>query len=491
MRKGNPVQRPCQLGLSASVIVALALGGAARALGGTYYLSATGNDGGGDGSRARPWRTIRHATDSVPDDGSTVILLDGLHNGTQSVGRHFGKVCTVRAEKPYGARLRSPSNRTTALTCYNCSNVTFQGLEVFGSGSTGGEYVVHVGTARAHHIVFDDCIIHDSYNNDLVKINDFTHHVAFRRCLLLNPNDHGGDEHFDINTCTDVTVEDSILLNDYAGSGRRGSNQSHAFVVIKNSGKTSDVTKRITFRRNVFLNWQGARDETYILLGEDGKPFDEAQQVMIENNLFIHNSPVQCWGTLLLKGGLRDVTFRANTVVGHPVTSRYAGAYAVMCLRIGKNPPMGDLVFTNNIWCDPTGQMPRFAVGHAGLFEPASKPLIRNNLYWNGGKEIPHEDKDVFAPARDPKKILADPRLGDPAKGVTLPRWDPAKRKFLSGQTTIRGELERLVALYGAIPADSPAAHAADPTSMPADDILARRRSPAPDIGCYESAGTN
>ena len=425
----------------------------------------------------------------MPDDGSTIVLLDGLYEGTQSVSRHFQKPCTVRAENPYRARLRSPPSRTTALYCYDCSNVVLRGLEIFGSGSTGGEYVVHVGTANAHHIAMEDCIIHDSYKNDLVKVNDRAHDVVFRGCIFFNPNDHGGDEHLDINTVSDIRIEGCILFNDYAGSGRRGTNSSHSFVVIKNSGSEPEVTRRISFRRNIFLNWQGRPDQAYLLLGEDGKPFAEAQQVMIENNLFIHHSPVRCWGTLLFKGGLNDVTFRANTVVGHPALRYYAG-YAVICQRIGANPPMGDMLFSNNIWCDPSGQMLHFAKGSDKVFAPDSRQVIRNNLYWNSGRQIPFDREDVFSPARDPKSHLADPRLGNPQEGVTLPRWDPAKAKFLSGQTTIRGEFERLVALYGAIAADSPAIHAAERSAMPADDILGRKRGPAPDIGCYERSAS-
>ncbi len=186
------------------------------------------------------------------------------------------------------------------------------------------------------------CVIHDCYNNDMIKINDATHHILFRNCVFYNQTDGEGFQHFDINTCTDVRLEDSIFFNDYAGSGRRSANRSQGFIVAKNSGSTPDVTRRIALRRNIFLNWDGKPDMAFILLGEDGKPFTEAQQVMIENNLFIHNSPVRTWGTLLYKGGLKDITFRANTVVGHPAV-KWTGAEAAVCLRIEKNPPMGDL----------------------------------------------------------------------------------------------------------------------------------------------------
>ncbi len=452
---------------------------------GTWYLSPFGSDSTGDGSRAMPWKTIGYAAERVPDDGSTIVLLDGLYEQPQSLGRQFRRPCVIRAEHPYHARLRSPAGRNRLLSCYGAANVTFRGLEFFGSGATQGEYLVHVGTAKTHHVAFEDCLIHDCYNNDLVKVNDLAHHITFRGCVFFNQTDHEGDQHLDINTVTDVAVEDSILFNNYAGSGRRSANRSQGFIVVKNSGSTPDVTRRIAFRRNIFLGWDGKPDQAFLLLGEDGKPFFEAQEVVIENNLFIHNSSVRSWGTLLLKGGLRDVVFRANTVVGHPVV-KWSGAFAMVCLRIDQNPPMGDLTFANNIWYDPTGGMPRFAMTDARVFAPGSKQVILNNIYWNGGKTIPAETKDILVPDRDARKHLVDPRIGNPGEGVTLPGWDGVKGQFHSGQKTIRGEFERLVRRCAVPSQGSPACGAADSSSMPLDDILGNPRGDRPDIGCFQ-----
>ena len=113
----------------------------------------------------------------------------------------------------------------------------------------------------------------------------------------------------------------------------------------------------------------------------------EAQEVPIENNLFIHNSPVAL-GYAALKGGLRHITFRANTVVGHPAV-KWTGAFAAVCLQIDQNPPIGDLTFENNIWCDPTGGMPRFSISDANVFRSRQQAGDANNIYWNGGKTIP------------------------------------------------------------------------------------------------------
>ncbi len=479
----DPVHRLSMFRIVIALCATVFLRAAVSSAGSTWYLSPSGSDSTGVGSREKPWRTIRFATGKVPDDGSTIILLDGLYEGAESVTRQFTNTCTVRAENPCRARLRSPADGNRALTCYDAANVAFQGLEIFGSGSTKGEYLVHLSTAKTHHLLFDGCIIHDGYNNDLIKINDFSRDILFRGCIFFNQTDHGGDEHFDINTVTDIAVEDSIFFNDYAGSGRRGENRGHAFVVIKNSGSTPDVTKRIAFRRNIFLNWQGLGDEAYLLLGEDGKPFIEAQQVTIENNLFIHNSPEKLWGTLLLKGGLRDVTFRANTIVGHPAV-KGAGAFAAVCLRIDQNPPMGALTFVNNIFSDPTGQMPRFTMSNPKHF--ATNPVILNNLYWNVGKDIPRETDDLLVPDRDPARCIADPQLPGFDPAISLPRFDPAKGEFPSGEKSIRNEFERLVARYAGLVEGSPAIHRADPTNMPKDDILGHPRSTRPDVGCFE-----
>jgi hypothetical protein len=73
--------------------------------------------------------------------------------------------------------------------------------------------------------------------------------------------------------------------------------------------------------------------------------------------------------------------------------------------------------------------------------------------------------------------------LGSQA-GLVLPRWNGSA--FLSGNTTIRQEFERLVNLYGNPAAGSPAVNAAASAQSPADDILGNPRGPNPDLGAFE-----
>ncbi len=208
--------------------------------------------------------------------------------------------------------------------------------------------------------------------------------------------------------------------------------------------------------------------------------------MLIENNLFIHNSPIQSWGALLYKGGLKNITFRANTVTGHPAV-KWTGAESAVCIRIDKNPPIGNLAFYNNIWCDPTGKMPRFSISRQKQFASDAKVTLRNNLYWNADKEIISDPEDVLAPDHDPKKVVANPRLDNLSEDVVLPRWDAIKGSFYSGRKSIREEFKRLVGRYAAPAPSSPAIGTADAANMPTDDILGNPRGRSPDIGCFES----
>jgi hypothetical protein len=300
-------------------------------------------------------------------------------------------------------------------------------------------------------------------------------------------NQEGSDEHIDANSIKDVVIEDNVFMSDYNGSGRPGDiGTTSAFVVVKDSNGNGDWvlgSERVTVRRNVFLNYEGTTGYGFIQLGEDGTSNFEAIDVLVENNLMLGNSSIRMRSPLGAMG-VRDVTFRNNTVVGDLPSY----AFAMRLYAYGDNQPNQNMHFYNNIWSDPTGTMGAGGSSGNDFSDTPSEQtvsfILDNNLYWNGGAEIPSDSGELVNYTDDANRILADPLLGGQA-GLVLPRWDPGTGQFADGSATISEAFERLVALYGTPDASGPVIDAADPAQAPADDILGQART-TPDIGAVE-----
>jgi hypothetical protein len=444
------------------------------------------------GTAAAPWATLDHASARVfatnPGGGCTVWFGDGVYTGSSSLYERFASPTWFKAMNRYRAVFQRPG---PVMQLFGARHMVFEGFRFTHSGPGAGGLVVQVqqdgGTGNwAEEIVYRDNVFHDSWNNDLLKINNGARNVRVEGNVFYNQT--GSDEHIDVNGVTDVVVADNVFFNDFAGSGRPNNNDTSSYVVIKDSGALISGCARIAVRRNVFLNWEGVAGSNFVLLGEDGQPFHEAHEVTVENNLMIGNSAHDMRSSFGVKGG-RNVTFRANTVTGNLP----ACAYAMRLNREGANPPNENVAFWGNVWSDATGTMGA-GCGGGNDFSDGAPPetvgvQLDRNLYWNGPQPIP--PGDVLSPlVDDARRIVADAGLNANQAAVVLPRW--AGTAFPSGSATIRQEFERLVAAYGVPAAPGPAVDQADVGRMPGDDILGRPRTrgAAPDLGAYETGGT-
>ena len=454
-----------------------------------FYVATDGNDNDGDGSPGNPWATITHAVETVPD-GSTILVQPGTYHGRVRLDEVFDQGILIRSEIPYQAKLRHSGNQV--LTCFYGSRITLEGFDIAHSPENSSALVIQIQDLLGvgpgigddgldpvvSYITLRDNIIHDSTNNDLLKINNGARNITVDGNMFFNQ--YGSDEHMDINSVVDITVQDNIFFNYNPADIDTGS-----FVLVKDSnGDSDDVegSERVTVRRNIFLNWYGSTGSNFLLLGEDGNAYYEAIDILAENNLMIGNSPNMIRAAFGVKGG-RDVVFRNNTVVGD-LPSR---SYAMRLNTEGGNPPNDNIRFYNNIWSDPAGSMGTEANSTADFAEvPDGQNLtieLDNNLYWNGVNPIPFDDQQMIQYTDDLNRIIGDPSLGNQA-GLVVPHWNGSA--FADGSISIREAFERLVNLFGAPAAGSPAVDAADPSHAPVDDILGAWRGSSPDIGAYE-----
>ncbi|MET0551641.1 MAG: Calx-beta domain-containing protein [Vicinamibacteria bacterium] len=454
----------------------------------THYVATNGTDGAGvPGSLTQPWRTLDFASARIlalGQSGAVVCFRNGVYTGGNSLYERFTAPTTFRAENAYRAVLQ---NAGTAMSLFGARNMVFQGFEIRHSGPGAGALVVQVQMSDAEDwsedVVFRDNVFHDSWNNDILKINNGARRVTVEGNVFYNQT--GSDEHMDVNSVTDVVIQDNIFFNDFAGSGRVNANDTSSFIVMKDSNADDDGqigADRITVRRNVFVNWEGGTGSNFVLIGEDGQLFFEGEDILVENNLMIGNTGNDMRAAFGVKGG-RNVTFRSNTVTGNLP----ALAYAFRINQEGSNPPSENVRFHNNVWSDNTGTMGATAGGGANDFSDGGPTevtglVLDRNLYWNGGAAIPPGDQ-VNPNVNDARRIVANPLVATNHAVIVLPRWNGTS--FVSGNATIRQEFVRLVNAYGAIPAGSPGHNQADPALSATDDILGNPRT-QPDVGAYE-----
>ncbi len=452
----------------------------------TFHVATTGIDTPAGGTTAAPWATITYALDRVPD-GSLILVAPGTYTGRIRIRGQFAQGVTVRSAVPYQARLRAAE---TVLTIYNdnadIEGITIEGFDIAHSGPGAGALVVQIQDGfnrETRRITLRDNILHDSHNNDILKINNGASQILVAGNLFYNQQ--GSDEHIDINSVDDVIVEDNVFFNDFAASGRPVPNDTASFVVVKDSNGSDDEylgARNVVIRRNVFLNWQGSIGSGFVLFGEDGTANFEAFDGLVENNLLIGNSANTMRSPLGVKGS-RDIVFRHNTVLG----DLPANAYATRINREGANPPIEAIRFAHNAFADPTGTMTDFSdTLPADLSTTRPSQLVRN-AYWNGGAVLPFDAGDVLNITNDAQRIETDPRLPSVAD-VQTPHWQSAQNQFAGGHATIREAFVALVEAYARPAAGSALLDAAAPGGdVPADDILGRQRpASGADLGAYE-----
>ena len=395
----------------------------------SFYVAAGGSDLTGNGSAGQPWASISHAVTQAAD-GSEIIVGPGEYTGQVRLDRQCASGIRIRSEVPYQARLRNSGSRV--VISFRGQNITLEGFDIAHATDNTAAVVIQIqdllgavpgsgdgSDPVVRGITLRDNILHDSTNNDILKINNGVRDITVSGNLFYNQQ--GSDEHIDINSVAGVVVQDNVFFNALPANG----NDTSAYIVIKDSNGNSDGltgARDITVKRNVFLNWQGSTGSNFLLLGEDGNAYYEAFEVLVENNLMIGNAQNIMRAAFGVKGG-RNVVFRHNTVAGDLPSL----AFAMRLNREGANPINREIALHNNIWSDPTATMGSEQNTGADFAEvPATgNTLISldNNLYWNGAAAVPLDSTQLIQISSDLNRVIGDPRLGSQS-AVLIPTWN-------------------------------------------------------------------
>ena len=454
------------------------------------FVSLSGHDYKGDGSRLKPWRTVDFAVFKAKDH-STIIVTPGIYEGSIRLKRKFSKSLLIKAEIPYLTKLTNNSRILAIVGA--ASNITIEGFEFSHINNKASPLLVHIdgygsyGTATVSNITLKNNIFHDSFNNDLLKINNGAKHIQVECNMFYNQGD--SDEHIDINSVENITISDNVFFNDFQKSDRKITYKSSSYIVVKDSNDNEDKiigSKNVKIHRNIFLNWQGSNGHGFILIGEDGKPYYEAENVNIYNNLMLGNSNISMRSPLGIKGA-KKINFYNNTTTG----ALPSNAYAIRVNREGSNKINSDIKLYNNIWSDASGTMGQGINEKNTDFSDILPNQLKNftldnNLIFNGSNSLPSSFFDKINPSDDKHLIHSNPVFPDNSMLIT-PVWLPIKGSFADGSFTVREAFTRLVLYYG-IPGNTAAIQSrVNDKYLPNKDILGSIRTLPHSVGAYST----
>lgn len=453
----------------------------------TFYVATNGVDQASAGTQQTPWASISYAIDQV-SDGDTIEVAAGTYSSRVRLDQQFANGIVIRSTQPYQARLRY--NAGAVVICYTCRGVTLEGFDIAHAGNNTGGLVVHIqdllgafngsnngSDAVVSNVTLRNNIIHDSTDNDLLKINNGAQDILVEGNMFYNQA--GSDEHIDINSTIGVTVQDNVFFNSVSQA------TTSSFIVIKDSNGTNDTVlgaQDTLVRRNIFFNWQGNDAQSFIRVGEDGTDNFEADGVLVENNLFLGNSSRLMRSAFTVQGS-RDVRFQYNTVTGD-LPSR---SYAARLLAVGSNKPNEQIVLVNNIWADPEGTMGAEGFSGSDVFDAVAEDndsvSLDNNVYYNGANPIPADVAQAVNLADDTNAIIGNPLLPT-LTGLTLPVFNGSQ--FAGGKLSIREVFLDLANRYGKPAAASVTVNQGSLANAPNEDLLGNARGARPDIGAVE-----
>jgi hypothetical protein len=460
--------------------VLLWLCGAAGAQAAEWFVSTTGSDSSGDGSLARPLRTLAHllAPERELLRAGDVVTLRG------PPGNNVYRENEVRLRLPL--TLRSYPGEWAVIDCPldvpdsvcvqvdpDASGSRISRLEIRGGNLYGLFFQTdwdargNPGGRGASRVVVEDCRIHDT-GRDAIKITPKSDDITIRRCEIYNsgriyppgtPLDDQNAEGIDNVNGSRMVVEDS-WIHDIATTG------------LYFKGGAADV---VVQRNRIERTGVGG-----IMVGFDTSPefFDTTLNPRYHESIrgLVRNNVVRDTGYagIGLYAAL-DAVVVHNTLV-NTARAGHAALYFGVTLQdfdpLAGRPPSSNALISNNLVLQDGGDC--VAIRWAN-------EISASGLYGLTGPV--GSDHNAFHDTRGPCRFV-DTRPGSAlAEGGTLAQW---QAQLQADSRSLAVTLA--VGADGHLPAGSPAIGRGAVLAQAGADIDGQPRGSAPDIGADQAS---
>ena len=343
-----------------------------------FWVSTSGNDTTGDGSKNNPFNTINHAITAALDKSIniTIHIMDGTYLGTGNVNLKYSRIAVLNLiGENYGKTIIDGQDNDYFFYFDKGLDVAITNL-TFTNGKAGN-INWNRGIIYGSSLTMNDCIIKNSVSNTYLvyDINTQNSRLFFDNLTYVNNTGNMwlgyasiNNSLFENNTgkgiggvirgTNFITVTNSKFINNTnpsANNAEGGAIYSSSIVSINNTYESNTGSKggavyvsftdgSATFINDTFINNVANVDGGAIYLNAYNSK--SAPNCTIENVKFINNTAKNNGGAISLSGAtIKNTIFENNS-------ANLGGAIYLMVIRSGNIAPdlniSSNSIFKNN-----------------------------------------------------------------------------------------------------------------------------------------------
>jgi hypothetical protein len=395
--------------LSCSLLLA-----AIPALATDYYVSPSGNDKKGNGTAAKPWKTIAEVNQHQYLPGDRILFQGGAsYSGTLNfTSRSRGTAASPIMVTSYGAgRATIAPGTAAALFAYNTAGYVLSNLDFVGSGASNTAHGVNFYADLAGGVKLDTIVIDSvevrGFGKAGIIIGSWNGVTGFQNVRITNTSSHdnadgGISTYGDVNINTVGWPHRNVYIGNctaYNNMGRAGTTTASGNGIVVGAADGVIIERSLAYNNGVNNTNNG---------GPVGIWVYDSNNALIQYNESHHNhtNSVTDGGGFDIDGGTTNSVMQynyshdnegpgyaliqyagarvwANNTARYNVSQNDARKNGVGAIHFwnGGSGVQSAQVYNNTVYISGTAPMPR-----AMMFQtPTSNVSVRNNIFFSTG----------------------------------------------------------------------------------------------------------